>query len=292
MKGRFLARAKLNLSLDVTGNRPDGYHEMRMIMQSVSLCDEVGLSLRSDGKISIRPGMRYLPSDQRNIAFKAAQLFFQHHGITDTGVDIVVKKRIPVCAGLGGGSSDGAAVLFGLGELTGLPLRGKELEMLGEKLGSDVPFCARGGTALAEGRGEILTDLAPLPDCSIVICKPAFSISTAALFKTLDGHGLRCHPDTDELIRMLELGDLARISRRMYNVFEEVLPHRCREIFSIKNELLDFGALGCMMSGTGSAVFGLFDSRERAKNAYDWLRGKYRDCFLCSPTGKNFAPPD
>ena len=288
MKDVFKACAKLNLSLDVTGRRPDGYHDMRMVMQSVSLCDEVELSLWTDGQITIQSGVRYIPNDERNIAFKAAMLFFETYGITDTGVSIVLKKRIPVCAGLGGGSSDGAAVLFGLGELTGLHPSRAELEKLGERLGSDVPFCVRGGTALAEGRGEILTDLPALPDCGIVICKPSFSISTPALFKTLDEHEIRVHPGTDELISMLSSGDLARLSRRMYNVFEDVLPRRCGEVFTIKNALLDFGALGCAMSGTGSAVFGIFDSMENAAAAHAGLSGQYRDCFLCRPTGKSF----
>lgn len=288
MKGVFQARAKLNLSLDVTGRRPDGYHDMSMVMQSVSLCDELEMSLRPGGRITMRSGVRYIPNDERNIAVKAAMLFFETYGITDTGVDITLKKRIPVCAGLGGGSSDGAAVLFGLGELTGLRPSRAELEKLGESLGSDVPFCVRGGTALAEGRGEILSDLPGLPDCGIVICKPSFSISTPVLFRTLDEHEIRVHPDTDELISMLRSGDLARISRRMYNVFEDVLPRRCSEVFTIKNALLDFGALGCAMSGTGSAVFGIFDSTERAALAQAELREHYRDCFLCRPTGKNF----
>lgn len=289
MKAHIEARAKLNLSLDVCGTRPDGYHEMKMVMQSVSLCDNVEIRLRADGNITVRSGVRWLPNDERNIAVKAAKLFFERHGITDTGADIVLKKRIPICAGLAGGSADAAAVLFGLGELTGLPLRGERLEMLGRELGSDVPFCARGGTALALGRGEVLHDLPALPDCSIVICKPSFSISTPELFRTLDEHELRCHPDTDEMLEMLELGDLARISRRMYNVFEDALPRRCGEVFSIKSELLDFGALGCAMSGTGSAVFGIFDGEEKAKHAHSELSARYRDCFLCRPTGKHYV---
>ncbi len=288
MRELFRARAKLNLSLDVTGRRPDGYHDMRMVMQSVSLCDELEMDLRSDGKITTRSGVRYIPNDGRNIAVKAAKLFFETYGITDTGVDITLKKRIPVCAGLGGGSSDGAAVLFGLGELTGLRPPRTELEKLSEQLGSDVPFCVRGGTVLAEGRGEIMTDLTALPDCGIVICKPSFSISTPMLFKTLDEHDIRIHPDTGALISMLQSGDLAKISRRMYNVFEDVLPRRCGEVFTIKNTLLGFGALGCTMSGTGSAVFGIFDSTEKASLAQAELKGRYRDCFLCRPTGRNF----
>lgn len=286
MTGVFPAWAKINLSLDVTGKRPDGFHDMRMVMQSVSLCDDVGVSLRADGRITVRSGVRYIPNDERNIAVKAAMRFFESYGITDTGADITLHKRIPVCAGLGGGSSDGAAVLRALGELTGLRPPVSELEVLGESLGSDVPFCVRCGTALAEGKGEKLTDLPALPDCSIVICKPAFSISTPVLFKTLDEHELSVHPDTAELVAMLRSGDLAKLSRRMYNVFEDVLPRRCGEVFTIKNLLLDYGALGCAMSGTGSAVFGIFDGEARAARAHSELSGRYRDCFICRPVGK------
>jgi 4-diphosphocytidyl-2-C-methyl-D-erythritol kinase len=289
MSAVFSACAKLNLSLDVTGLRPDGYHEMRMVMQSVSLCDDVELSLRADGQITVLSGLRYVPNDERNIAVKAAKLFFESRGITDTGADIVLRKRIPVCAGLAGGSADGAAVLRGLAEITGEKISEDELEALGGQLGSDVPFCVRGGTVLAEGRGEILSDLPALPDCHIVICKPEFSISTPFLFRELDKHELRCHPDTAGIIGLLGNGDLARLSRRMYNVFEDVLPRRCGEVAQIKGALLDNGALGSIMSGTGSAVFGIFDSENAAKRAHDALSGSYRECFLARPTPSNIT---
>lgn len=285
MSAVFEARAKLNLSLDVLGKRDDGYHEMKMVMQSVSLCDEVELDLRPDVEIRLKSNLRYLPGDERNIAVRAAKLFFDEFGITDTGVDISLKKRVPVCAGLGGGSSDAAAVLRGLADLTGIRPAGDELERLGAKLGSDVPFCVYGGTRLALGRGDELENLSPLPDCRIVICKPAFSISTPELFKLLDVKNLRCHPDTAVIIGMLSEKNLVEVARRMYNVFEDILPRQYGEVSVIKSRLLDCGALGVVMSGTGSAVFGLFETENAAKRAFDELRGSYKDCFLTEPTG-------
>ena len=285
--GVFSARAKINLSLDVIGTRPDGYHEMRMVMQLVSLHDEITIRLRDDGQFHARSGLRYLPGDERNLAVRAAKLFFRERGLEGLGADITLKKSIPVGAGLGGGSADAAGVLRALALLTGERVTGEELEKMGESLGSDVPFCLRGGTALAEGRGEALTDLPPLPDCSIVIAKPAFSISTPELFAELDKSSLRCHPDTPGLLAALEQGDLPGLARRMYNVFEDVLPRRYQAVFTLKDRLLDGGALGVCMSGTGSAVFGLFADRDQAERAKESLAELCRDRFVTEPAGKN-----
>ena len=280
------AYAKLNISLDVLGARPDGYHDMRMVMQSISLCDDVEVSLRRDGGVFCRTDARYLPCDDRNIAVKAAKLFFRETDMPGLGADIFITKRTPTCAGMAGGSSDGAAVLRALNKLTGAGMSGDELEKLSEKLGSDVPFCIRGGTALAEGRGELLTDLPELPDCGIVVCKPDFAISTPELFGRIDGRKSRCRPDTEGMISALGAGDLKNVARRMYNVFEDVLQGRGAEMSAIKSRLLDEGAMGSSMTGTGSAVFGIFPTETAAARAYDALRSEYRECFLTLPVRK------
>lgn len=277
------AYAKLNLTLDVTGKRDDGFHDMRMVMQTVSLCDDVTLTLRDDGKINVFSDLSYLPCDERNIAYKAARAFFHQAGRPGLGADIALTKRIPVCAGMGGGSSDAAAVLRALNAVLGHLMSGGELEMLGAELGSDVPFCVHGGTSLAEGRGELLKVLAPLPLCYIVICKPEFSISTPLLFSKLDLSKVRYHPDTQGLVSALEGTNLHGVSKRMFNVFEEVLPPTTDAVAEIKGLLLDKGALGAVMTGTGSAVFGIFDIEEKASVAFIDLKKRYRNVFIALP---------
>ena len=279
------AFGKLNLSLDVLGTLPDGYHAMRMIMQSVDLCDTVRIRLREDGDVTVQSDLHYLPCDARNLAFRAARLFLDHVE-SPLGADIRLTKRIPVGAGMAGGSTDAAAVLRGLNQLLETGLDGPALEQLGQHLGSDVPYCIRGGTALAEGRGERLRPLRPLPPCQILICKPRFSISTPKLFARLDMANCRCHPDTAGLLAALEARSLPDLACRMYNVFEEVLPaNYAREVSAIRSAMLEGGALGAIMTGTGSAVFGLFDSREAAEATRRRLRQQYRDCRLCRPQG-------
>ncbi len=273
------ARAKLNLSLDVLGRAEGGYHPMRMVMQSVDFGDDVDIEL-TDGSFSLDPGAAYLPRDERNLAMKAATLFLAGSGY---GASIRITKRSPVCAGMGGGSSDAAAVLRGLNRLTGNARSEAELCALAERIGSDVAFCVAGGTQLAEGRGEKLTELPALPDCAIVIAKPAFAISTPTLFARIDARKSRMHPDTAGMIAALETGDLAGICRRMYNVFEDVLPRNCGEIADIKSALLSAGALGAAMTGTGSAVFGLFDRNDAAGAAYEALHEHYEECWLTRP---------
>jgi len=280
-----LAPAKLNLSLDVLGAMSDGYHEMRMVMQSASLCDLVRVELCGGGEISLRTNFGFLPRDGRNLACQAAKAFFEAAGMAEQGASITLCKRIPVGAGLGGGSTDAAAVLRALNRLTGAGLSRAELETLGGKLGSDVPFCVSGGAALAAGRGELLTPIAPLPDCGIVICKPRFSIRTPELFRRIDARRSRIRPDTEGLVAAMARGDLPGAARRMFNVFEDVLPKKCAEVGVIKHRLLDAGALGAVMTGTGSAVVGVFDSREAAAAAAAELGQSYQECFTASPAG-------
>ena len=279
---RERAYAKLNLSLDVLGRTGDGYHDMRMVMQSVEFGDDIDVAL-TDGSFSIAPGQPYLPADGRNLAMKAAVLFLEGTGL---GARIRVTKRSPVCAGMGGGSSDAAAVLRALNRLTGARKSEAELCAMAEKLGSDVPFCVAGGTQLAEGRGERLTALPPLPDCAIVIAKPSFAISTPQLFARIDARRSRMRPDAAGLCAALESGDLAGVSRRLYNVFEDVLPRQWTEVFAIKSELVSGGALGAAMTGTGSAVFGLFDSETAAQRCREELGRRYAECWLTRPSGR------
>lgn len=277
------AYAKLNLSLDVLGKKPDGYHDLRMVMQSVEFGDDLDVQLAKDGSFRMVSGRAYLPCDDRNLSMKAAKLFLEGTGL---GAHIHTVKRTPVCAGMGGGSSDAAAVLRALNKLTGGKRSYEELCEMGLKIGSDVPFCIRGGTALAEGRGEILTPLSPLPDCAIVICKPAFAISTPELFGKVDARKSRIRPDTPGILAALENADLPGVARRMYNVFEDVLSRREDEIFTVKSELLSRGAIGAAMTGTGSAVFGLFEDEQAASAAYEELSCQYRECYITQPVGE------
>lgn len=277
------AFAKLNLSLDVLEKRPDGYHNMLMVMQTVSLCDEVRATLRNDGRIRVSTDLRYLPNDERNIAYKAASAFFKSIGNSELGVDLVIKKRIPVCAGMGGGSADGAAVLRALNTLTGAGLSVENLRETAALIGSDTVFCVSGGTCAAEGRGELLTELSSLPECTVIICKPKASVSTPALFTRLDSVSLKLRPDTSGLISALEAGDLRGAAQRMYNVFECALPPELEDVRRIKSQLLSCGALGAVMTGTGSAVFGVFDDEASAGEAFEKLSGIYKEVFKAKP---------
>ena len=280
----ILAHAKLNLTLDVLGSRPDGYHDLRMIMQSIALADAVTLKRREPAGVRVYTNLHFLPGDEKNLAAQAALRYWEALGKEPWGLEITIDKRIPVCAGMAGGSSDGAAVLRALNAMEGEPMSPLELARVGERVGSDVPYCVLGGTALAEGRGEVLTPLPSLPKCWVVLCKPEFSISTPALFAKIDSVRLRCRPDTRGVIAALEAGDLTGVARRMYNVFEDVLqPRRLAEINEIKSALIDCGALGASMSGSGPSVFGLFEDGARAQDACSRLRESYRDVFLCAP---------
>ena len=262
------AYAKINLSLDVLGRRADGYHDLKMVMQSVSLCDRVTMTLGETEGLTLSTNLGFLPVDEKNIAVMAARAFARHTGVGLDALSIHIDKKIPVCAGTAGGSSDAAAVLRGLNTLTGAGFSPQELARVGEAVGSDVPYCVLGGTALAQGRGEILTPLKPLPPCHIVLCKPAFSISTPALFREWDKQNRRLRPDTQGAMAALDQGDLVALGRRMFNVFEGVLPsQQRREIEGIKTALIQAGALGAAMSGSGSAVFGLFATAKMAQEA-------------------------
>ena len=272
--------AKLNYSLDVHAKRPDGYHDLTMVMGSVSLWDDVTVSLRTDGRIEAVCSLPWLPRDERNLAVRAARVFFDALGEASLGADIHIQKRVPVGAGMAGGSTDAAAALRALNRLTGAGLSAEKLRSLALAVGSDVPYCVAGGTMLAEGRGERLTPVTPMPRLPVVICKPDFPISTPELFHRVDARTSRCRPDTEGICAALADGDMGKLARRMYNVFEDVLTHREGEIAAIKSRLLDGGALGAVMSGTGSAVFGLFADADSAAYAKRRLARDYQECFL------------
>ena len=280
----MLAYAKLNLSLDVLSRREDGYHNLRMVMQTISLADTISMTEEAEEGICVSTNLRFLPNDERNLAAIATRRFWDATGCKGKGLSIKIDKKIPVCAGMGGGSSDAAAVLRGLNRLYDTNFQVDDLARIGEQVGSDVPYCVLGGTALAEGKGEILTPLPSLPDCHIVVCKPPFAVSTPELFGCIDCRKIRCRPDTEGIIAALQGQDLPGVARRLYNVFEDVMPDRKRgEIAQIKSEMISGGALGAVMSGTGPTVFGIFDDKDNAKNVYDTLKQQYADTFLAKP---------
>ncbi len=280
------AYAKLNISLDVSSRRQDGYHDMVMVMQTISLHDDVELSLEEGGGVRAKTNLPFIPGDERNLAVKAAMKFLEATGHEGQGILIKINKSVPVGAGMGGGSSDAAAVLRSLNRLYGFPLSTAELEELSCAVGSDVAFCIAGGTALATGRGEKLQALPSLPDCLFVVCKPEFSISTPELFRKLDQIPLRRHPDTAGLLSAIELGDLSQMCRRMYNVFEDVEDRRMRTVSEIKSILLDHGALGAVMTGTGSAVFGVFRPEAGTEGLCALLRKDYGFCESARCVGR------
>ena len=261
------ACAKLNLTLDILGKRPDGYHEMKMVMQTISLHDDVVLTLTDGKDITCRVADAALPCDERNLAVRAAKAFCEAVNYSG-GIDIALTKRIPSEAGMAGGSADAAAVLRALRDLVSPALTDARLEQIGAAVGSDVPFCIRGGTQLAEGRGEVLTVLPPAPKCFAAVCKPDFPISTPALFARVDGVTLSNRPDTDAMLSAIEGGNADALCKNISNVFEQALPEAQRQrIEEIKRALTEHGALCAAMTGSGSAVFGLFREEDACQSA-------------------------
>lgn len=258
--------AKINLSLDVTGKRPNGYHDVEMVMQTVYLSDTVRLRLRPDGRIRLTSNLPFLPTDDRNIAVKAVRLLQKECGLS-VGADISLHKRIPVAAGLAGGSSNAAAVLFGMNRLLGLGLPRERLARLGTQLGADVPYCLLRGTALARGIGEELTPLPAMPSCTVLLAKPPVSVSTKEVYEALEQAGTIAHPDTKGMLDAIQSRDLKRIAGCMGNVLEPVTERKHPVVGQLRQIMLDAGAMGAMMSGSGPTVFGLFDRRQAARAA-------------------------
>ena len=279
------APAKVNLALDILDTRPDGYHDMKMVMQTISLCDTVSVEETAAG-FELRTDGNFIPAGKKTLEQRAAEAFFEAAGLPVPGLRVTLEKVTPAYAGLGGGSADVAALLRILRDTYAPELSTEELERIGFTVGSDMPFCVRGGTALAEGRGEVLTDLKPLPDCWFVLCKPDFGIPTPSLFTRVDGGELTRRPDIDGMRLALEAGDLAGVAAQLGNVFEEVLPEEYNEVFTIKKRLLDLGALNAAMSGSGPTVFGIFAEQETARSAAAVLKETYQQTYLAVPVKK------
>ncbi|MCM3389833.1 4-(cytidine 5'-diphospho)-2-C-methyl-D-erythritol kinase [Ureibacillus chungkukjangi] len=278
------APAKINLTLDVLYKRPDNYHEVEMIMTTVDLSDRIGLESRNDGLIKIISTNGFIPDDNRNLAYQAAQLIKDTYGIAD-GVTISIEKEIPVAAGLAGGSSDAAATLKGLNELWNLNLSIDTLAELGAKIGSDVSFCIYGGTALATGRGEKIQKLPAPPTCWVVLAKPKIGVSTAQVYGGLNIEGIE-HPNTKQMIQAIETNDYDLMCASMGNVLESVTFNLHPEVVMIKEQMKRFGADAVLMSGSGPTVFGLVDNESRLGRIYNGLRGFCDEVFAVRLLGE------
>ena len=265
------ALAKINLGLDVLGRREDGYHNVRMVMQTIYLYDNITIRRTKESGITLESNLYFLPNDEGNIAYKAAKLLMDEFQIQD-GVHITLDKHIPVAAGLAGGSANAAAVLVGMNRMFSLGLSEEELMERGVNLGADVPYCVMRGTVLAEGIGEELTRLSALPKCYILIAKPGISVSTRTVYEKLDALSITEHPDIDGVIKGLENQDLKAIASSMGNVLEQVTVDAYPIIEKIKDVMKEQGALNAMMSGSGPTVFGVFEDRQTAKKAHRRLK--------------------
>lgn len=272
------AVAKINLSLDVVGKRPDGYHDLRMIMQTIGLHDTVCIE-RCGSSLEVVCGHKWVPDGCENIAYKAAELLMSRYDIKD-GVKIHIAKKIPVAAGLAGGSTNAAAVMKGINSLFSLGIDERTLMDLGKQIGADVPYCIRGGTMLAEGIGEILTPLVPLPKTHLVLVKPKIGVSTAWVYKILKISGIDKRPDTDLLVRKVNEGNIREVAANMKNVLETVTVQRYKVVGEAKQRLMEFGAYGSMMSGSGPSVFGIFGSRQQAEKALGQIESNKWESFL------------
>lgn len=282
------AHAKINLSLDIIGKRKDGYHLIRTVMQALELHDELILEKTDRPGTELVTDSAALPADGRNLAVRAAKEILQICA-PEKGVRIRLKKRIPMAAGLAGGSTDAAAVLQGINTLFSLGLDSKALCDIGVRLGADVPFCICGGAALSEGIGEILTPLPSLPDCTVLLAKPDLPVSTAEVYRDFDKEENICHPPVDKQTAALQKGDLDGVIRNMGNVLQPVTAGRHPVISEIQDRLLSWGACGARMSGSGPTVFGIFRDRDAAGKAFDHLKetGLAKDIILTGPASAN-----
>ena len=278
------APAKINLTLDVLSKRFDGYHEVEMIMTTVDLADRIGLESRTDGQIRIISADRFVPDDHRNLAYQAAKLLKDTYGI-EKGVTITLEKKIPVAAGLAGGSSDAAATLKGLNELWDLKLTPDQLAEHGAKIGSDVSFCVYGGTALATGRGEQIQELPAPPTCWIVLAKPTIGVSTADVYGGLKINEV-IHPNTKDMIRAIQNKDYELMCQTMGNALETVTLKLHPEVSVIKEQMMKFGADAVLMSGSGPTVFGVVQHESRVNRIYNGLRGFCDEVYVVRLLGE------
>lgn len=276
---------KINLMLNISGKREDGYHNIETVMQTVSLYDAVTVSLKKQRGIKVSCNLPYIPCDSRNVAYKAAEVFFGAAKI-NCGADISIKKTIPVGGGMGGGSANAATVLNGLNALCGRPLDKNKLHELAYSLGADVPFCLERGTFLAEGIGEKLTRLPDMPKCSIVVCKPRASVSSRTAYQIYDDFEVKNNYDSAAMVRALEKGDINMVAKAMGNSFEEPISAEYPEIPAIKKQLLENGAMAAAMTGSGSVVFGLFKNAGRAHMAKNVLRLLGYRTYCVSPVNE------
>ena len=277
------AFAKLNLTLDVTGKREDGYHDIKSVMQTVTIRDDVEIDVGTGKPWTLECSMEGIPTDERNLAWKAAKVYCDAVKVDPEGLAIRIHKRIPSGAGLGGGSADAAAVLRALNKHFGNPLSILALCELGAQVGSDVPFCTLTGTCMVEGRGERLRKLPNMPDCVMVVCKPQFSVSTPELYQKLDETAIPTHPDNNKMESALLMGDIKQVADCVYNVFDPVVTQDHLELNYIKSIMNTYGSLIGSMTGSGSAVFAIAESFEAAIIMCDMLRDKYPQIYMCKP---------
>lgn len=277
------AYAKLNLTLDVLGKRPDGYHDLKSVMQTISMRDEIEIDVDTGKPWVLRCDKEGIPTDDRNLAWKAAEVFFAHTGKETSGIEIRITKRIPSEAGLGGGSADAAAVLRALNRHYDSPLSILALAELGGLVGSDVPFCTVCGTAMVEGRGERLRKLADMPDCVFVVCKPDFSVSTPELYQKLDETTIGMRPDNQAMESALLAGDIGLVAQKLYNVFDPIVTKEHLELNYIKSIFNSYGAIGYQMTGSGSAVFAIMPNFEYAAVVCNMLKDNYPQVFIAKP---------
>lgn len=268
------ARGKINITLDVLRKREDGYHDLSMIMQTVNLCDNLSIKITNSGNIEMTSNYSWLPCDERNLVYKAAALMKEKYDIKE-GISLHLDKNIPVAAGMAGGSSDCAATLIGIRNLLKINASDKELMALGKTLGADVPYCILRGTALAEGIGEKLTQLSPFPDTILLIVKPPINVSTATVFGSLDLNKVDKHPDNKKMIELIKNKDLQGICDNMCNVLESVTIKNYPIIDTIKKAMINNGAMGSLMSGSGPTVFGFFENYDMALKALKYIRSKH-----------------
>lgn len=277
------AFAKLNLTLDVLDKRPDGYHDIKSVMQTISLRDDVQIDIDTGKPWVLECTDPAIPCDERNLAWKAAAVYLNATGKTVDGLRIHITKRIPSQAGLGGGSADAAAVMRGLNKHFGNPLSILALAELGAMVGSDVPFCVLCGTAMAEGRGERLRKLPDMPDCVFVVCKPDFSVSTPELYQKIDSTAIAHRPDQQAMESALLAGDLGAVAQNLCNVFDPVVTSEHLELNYIKSILNSYGSVGQQMTGSGSAIFGIMPSFEYAAVACNMLKDNYPQVYIAKP---------
>ncbi len=277
------AYAKVNLTLDVLGKREDGYHDIKSVMQTISLRDDIEIDVGTGKPWRLLCDKEDIPTDERNLAWKAAKLFFDTTGKDPDGLEIRIVKRIPAQAGLGGGSADAAAVLRALNRHYDAPFSLPALAELSGKIGSDIPFCVLCGTAVAEGRGEKLRPLPNMPDCIFVVCKPDFSVSTPELYRVIDEKQIGIHPNHTAMESAILAGDLGAVAQNLCNVFDPIVTENHLELNYIKSIFNSYGAVGFQMTGSGSAVFAIVDSFEYAAVICNMLRDNYPNVYIAKP---------